>query len=125
MKNFTEINRALAAENTINSYALHVAGYIQKRRPELCWQACMYMAWRVAHCKHALREGTVAFSFIKLNGQIREAVGTTNLDLIPVEHHPSSGARSKNSEFATVAFYDLEKAEWRSFRTDFFIDMKS
>ena len=71
-----------------------------------------------------MRSGAVEFSFIKVHGQIRDAVGTTNLDLIPAEHHPSSGARSKNSEFATVAFFDLEKGEWRCFRTDFFIDLK-
>ena len=109
--------------STINSYALHVAGYIQKRRPELCWQACMYMAWRVAHCKYVLREGQVAFSFIKLNGQIRDAEGTTNLALVPEDKQPK-GLVPIQEQYATVAFFDLEKNEWRCFRTDFFIDLK-
>ena len=108
---------------TINSYALHVAGYIQKSRPELCWQACMYMAWRVAHCKYAMRSGAVEFSFIKVHGQIRDAVGTTNLDLIPEEKQPK-GLVKHDEQYATVAFFDLEKGEWRCFRTEFFIDLK-
>jgi hypothetical protein len=110
---------------TINQYALHVARYIQKRRPELCWQACMYMAWRVAHCKYAMRSDRVSFSFIKLNGQIRDAEGTTNLSLIPEDKHPKPTPMPKPTpNYATVAFFDLDKSEWRSFRTDFFIDLK-
>ena len=107
---------------TINQYALHVAQYIQNKRPELCWQACMYMAWRVAHCKYAMREGCVAFSFIKLNGQIRDAQGTTNLLLVPDDKQPKDLVPQKD-RYATVAFFDLDKSEWRSFRTDFFIDV--
>ena len=108
---------------TINQYACHVADFIRKKRPELCPQACMYMAWRVAHCKYAMREGRVAFSFIKLNGQIRDAEGTTKLDLVPADKQPK-GLIPQKDQYATVVFFDLEKEEWRSFRTDFFIDLK-
>ena len=108
---------------TINSYALHVADYIARQRPELSWQACMYMAWRVAHCKFAMRYLRVPFAFIKLNGQIRDAVGTTNLAYVPAEKQPK-GLVPIAEQYATVAYFDLEKEEWRSFRTDYFIDQK-
>lgn len=108
---------------TINQYALHVAGYIQSRRPELSWQACMYMAWRVAHCKYAMRTERVSFSYIKLNGQIRDTVGTTHLADVPADKHPK-GLVPPEDQFITVSYFDLEKQEWRSFRTDFFIDLQ-
>jgi len=111
---------------TINQYAFHVARYIQRNRPELSWRACMLMAWRVAHCKYAMRTDRVSFSYVKLNGQIRDAEGTTNLALIPSEKHPLSSAPDVRPEnYATVAYFDLDKNEWRSFRTDFFIDIKA
>lgn len=110
---------------SINEYALHVASYIAKQRPELCRQARFFMAWRVAHCKYAMRTARVSFSYLKLNGQIRDAEGTTNLADIPAEHLPSSGARRDSAEpYATVAYFDFARQDWRSFRTDLFIEQK-
>ena len=93
---------------------------ILKGRKITSSQALKY-AWWFESFRAKLASGVYRFSYFKIDGSIREAVGTTNLDLIPAEHHPSSGARSKNSEFATVAYYDLDAQGWRSFRLDLFI----
>ena len=61
-----------------------------------------------------LRQGVVAFGFKKLDGNFRTAVGTTNLGLIPREHHPKGGRESSSS---SVVFFDIEKREWRSLST--------
>ena len=60
-----------------------------------------------------LNEGKVEFSFTKINGEKRDAVGTTNLDLIPA----SDRTTITNSESSdTVTYYDLGKNAYRTFR---------
>ena len=106
---------------------MYAANHLKKENPVILKgrkitssQALKY-AWWFESFRDQLRTGVYRFSYFKIDGGIREAVGTLCMDLIPAEHHPSSGARSKNSEFATVAYYDLDKKAWRSFRLDLFI----
>ncbi len=106
---------------TTNQYALHVAAHIRKMRPDLCLQACMFMAWRVAHLKESLPYGYYKFSYKKTNGEIRVAIGTTMTLLIPSAKRPK-GIQKEEPNYATVAYYDFEKEEWRSFRTELFIE---
>ncbi len=58
-----------------------------------------------------LRKKIVNFEFIKLNGEIRPAKGTTMMKYIPKNQHPK-GIRPSSPKVAT--FYDLNKKEWRS-----------
>lgn len=58
-----------------------------------------------------LSKKIVNFEFIKLNGDIRPAKGTTNLRHVPGIDHPKGTGHSS----PTVAtFYDLKKQLWRS-----------
>ena len=61
-----------------------------------------------------LNEGTVQFAFKKLDGTLRTAVGTTNLDTIPLESHPSGNGESAPS---VVTYFDMGKNAWRSVST--------
>ncbi len=60
-----------------------------------------------------LNEGKVEFSFTKINGERRDAIGTTNLDLIPAADRTTI-TNSDNSD--TVTYYDLGKNAYRTFR---------
>ena len=54
----------------------------------------------------------VKFKYKKKDGSIREAVGTTNFDLVPEEHQPKlADARAAEG---LVKYYDTEKNGWRS-----------
>jgi len=59
-----------------------------------------------------LNEGTVQFAFKKLDGTLRTAVGTTHLESVPIEHHPS-GTGGVSSR-ASVRYFDIGKSAWRS-----------
>jgi len=61
--------------------------------------------------KARLREGLVEFSFVKKDGVLRRAVGTTNLRQIPADQHPK-GVREASPK--QVCFWDLLTGEWRS-----------
>lgn len=65
----------------------------------------------VPELRKLLRKHIVNFEFIKLDGEVRPARGTTMLKYIPKEDHPK-GIRPSSDAVAT--FYDLQKDAWRS-----------
>ena len=69
-----------------------------------------------------LNNRTVMVTFIKVNGERREMLCTTKLELVPPASHPKGG-RVPNPE--TKAVWDLNKQAWRSFRYDSVIDAKA
>lgn len=64
-----------------------------------------------AELKRRLHTGLVQFAFIKKDGVLRTAMGTTNLQHIPADHHPK-GVREASPK--VVCFWDLLTGEWRS-----------
>jgi hypothetical protein len=65
----------------------------------------------VPELRKLLRKSIVNFEFIKLDGEVRPAKGTTMLKYIPKEDHPK-GIRPSSDAVAT--FFDLDKEAWRS-----------
>lgn len=108
-----------------SAYALKIAHAMQKtdlkNHP---WKDLVRHAWYFVRFRKWLKEGIVVFSFIKLDGSIREARGTLHHMMIPIDDMPTS---SENYEpnFVTMAFYDIDKKAWRSFRFDKFVGFVS
>ena len=84
--------------------------------------------WMMVSLRTALQNGILRFRFVKLNGDIRDAKGTLHPLLIPGASSRQTGGaasaeegqREPAADFSTIAFFDLDKQEWRSFRiTDF------
>ena len=71
--------------------------------------------------KRALYEGIVLFEFVKRDGTLRHARGTTCPDLVPTDDTPK-GRRTPEQQALydrqTVAFYDIDRKGWRSMRID-------
>ena len=70
-------------------------------------------AMMIEQLKGKLRNGVAHFVFIKKNGEVREAFGTTNAT---VAAKYTNGNGISRDYFKTTAFFDIEKGEWRSFR---------
>lgn len=66
-------------------------------------------AWKVLKLSIRLKKETVSFRFKKVDGSIREAIGTLN-----VQYERKTDSAPK---FDTVAYYDLEANGFRSFKT--------
>lgn len=64
-----------------------------------------------ARLKELLSHGPVQFAFMKRDGSLRTAVGTTRLNVIPLQFHPKGKRPAPPS---VVAFFDLEKGAWRA-----------
>ena len=70
-------------------------------------------AMMIEDLKHKLRNGVAHFLYIKKDGTIREAWGTTNAALA---HKYTNGNGVSREIFKTTAYFDIEKSAWRSFR---------
>lgn len=64
----------------------------------------------------ALKSSVVKFTFTKLNGEKREARGTTNGDLIPEEYRTKYV--SKPSSNKVVTYFDLDVNGFRNVSVD-------
>jgi hypothetical protein len=65
----------------------------------------------IPELRQLLLKRIVNFEFIKIDGEVRPATGTTNMKYIPKEDHPK-GVGHSSPKVAT--FYDLKKNLWRS-----------
>ncbi len=68
----------------------------------------------IEQLKAKLRSGRIVkFAYLKSNGDVRIAYGTTHPDFI---RDKVCGWGESRENYATTAYYDLEKNAWRSFR---------
>ena len=65
----------------------------------------------VPELRSLLRKKILNFEFIKLDGEVRPAKGTTMMKYVPPSQHPK-GIRPSSPKVAT--FFDLKKDDWRS-----------
>lgn len=70
-------------------------------------------AMLIDNLKTKLANGVVHFIYLKKDGTLREAWGTTQSNIAKAK----TNGRGVNRElYSTTAYYDIEKGEWRSFR---------
>lgn len=67
----------------------------------------------VESLKRQMRNGVAHFIYQKKNGEIREAWGTTNASLAAKY---TNGCGLSRENYFTMAYFDVEKSGWRSFR---------
>ena len=63
--------------------------------------------------KTKMMQGVAHFAFIKRDGSLREAWGTIQSNIANAK---TNGRGENREQYATYAFFDIEKGEWRSFR---------
>ena len=93
-----------------NGTATRMAVIAQRTGSELMAGA---KAMMIESLKEKLRNGVAHFLYIKKDGTIREAWGTTNAALA---HKYTNGNGVSREIFKTTAYFDIEKSSWRSFR---------
>ena len=70
-------------------------------------------AMMIAQLKDKLAYGVAHFVFVKKNGEVREAWGTTNPSL--AQKHINGNGTNREC-YCTTAYFDIEKGGWRSLR---------
>jgi hypothetical protein len=71
-----------------------------------------------------LKEGLVHLQFKKVNGDLRNMIGTLSSEHIPEDKVPEEGKERKSNEELVVLF-DTEVNDWRSFRTENLVEYRS
>lgn len=70
-------------------------------------------AWKVIKLKIQLKRGEVSFKFKKVDGTIRTALGTLNLTV-----EKGEGNKTKAPNYGQIAYFDLQKGQYRSFKAE-------
>lgn len=68
-----------------------------------------------------IKLGELTFEYSKKDGSLRQAKGTTRLDLIPEGLHPKGGIKATKG----TPYFDIDINEWRSISTDSLIHVDS
>ena len=79
------------------------------------WRERVLKGWQLVRFRNQLGHGVFRFRYIKTDATIRVAYGTLKWDLIPLENRPVT-ASNRNAGFSTIAYFDLVRNEWRSFK---------
>lgn len=73
--------------------------------------------------KSKLHETSVVFKYKKVNGDIREAYGTLNIDIMGEENAPTN--KNYNISDDVIRYFDLNSNGWRSFRIENLISIEN
>lgn len=95
----------------VNSQSLKRAKVIAGRTDS--FKSGIIKAAMIAELKDKLNKGIAHFIFIKKNGEVREAWGTTSPSF--VEKYINARGMSREL-YNTTAYFDIEKCGWRSLR---------
>lgn len=88
------------------------------RRTSATWQKSLKRAWSVVKATLAMTKGKVEFCYLKMDGSLRNAVGTLrNIPITP------KGQKGNKSPHALVCYWDLECGAFRSFRVENFLEV--
>lgn len=96
------------------SEILSIAWQIRRQETSLTWGQCQSAAWKSIRLRSALRSGVVAFKYRKEDGEVRQALGTTNENLFRYENKGVSPV----TKVIVIKYYDIEVGDWRSCRAD-------
>lgn len=77
-------------------------------------------AMMIENLKTKLANGVAHFVFLKKNGEVREAWGTTKKELAASK---TNGRGESRENYCTTAYFDIEKGSWRSFRWETLIQV--
>lgn len=74
------------------------------------------IAWKVEKLIAQMKVGKAEFSFVKENGELRNATGT--LETGYVSKYWNGSSKSAGTKADVVKFFDVTVNQWRSFRVD-------
>ena len=97
------------------------------RTTECEWSEALQRAWDMFYVHRWLSHGIVKFVYVKSDGSIRAARGTLHPELIPEDKRPKGireaqiAAGVRKPDYRTIAYFDLDKRDWRAFSPAMFI----
>ena len=83
------------------------------------WSDMLRRAWYFVRFREMLKKSIMTFTYIKKDGELREARGTLSDLIIP--HDIVEKIKDQNEpNFSVITYWDIDAHDWRCFRiTDF------
>ena len=96
---------------------MRTAHVLQKGDDKYGQSFALKRAWWFESFRDALSNGFARFTYFKIDGTTRTALGTRSPSLIPVDKLPKGQLEINEWEdiVKAIPYFDLEKNEWRSF----------
>ena len=104
--------------------------HILYKTGEYSWSNALKIAWTIHYLRHYLNRGIVRFTYVKRNGELREARGTRCPELIPPSRSPKGIVQAeieqglRQPDYTSIAYFDLDKEAWRAFDIRMFVEAK-
>ena len=105
------------------SLVLTLAHAIQKRNPTMSFSDVQRQGWKVLRKVDLMKKGVTKFSFRKVNGELRQAVGKMDYSLDTLIFNGKD-----DKPLANIRYFDLTKDSdgnvkgWRSFRAELMLN---
>lgn len=97
----------------LKSKLFKIAHLLIKKAEVKSFSEALRKAWKAIKIYAGMLTGKVEFRFMKLDGSVRNAVGT----LHDIDYTPSPNAKPRQAPDEDVMrYFDLEKNQFRSFR---------
>lgn len=68
-------------------------------------------AWRIIKLQAKMKLGSVSFTFKKIDGSLRKAVGS-------LKDTPATVGSDKAKNYGVMTYFDVESNGWRSFKVE-------
>lgn len=75
------------------------------------FSVCLSKAWAVYRLIKRMRKGATSFTFEKKDGSLRRATGI-------LKDIPGTGSGSREENFKTVAYFDIDRNAFRCFKVE-------
>lgn len=82
------------------------------------WRECIIKAWQLYRLADNMRNGLVKFSYQKLDGTLRFAVGTLQGTSAGIS---VSGKKKTKPSYKIFSYFDIDKCQYRCFKVENFI----
>lgn len=90
-----------------------IAHAILRKAQVATWSEALKAAWKAVKVYTQMLVGNAEFSFRKVNGEIRKAIGT----LHDLDYTAKGTGTSSDKNADVICFWDVEKQAFRSFKS--------
>lgn len=88
---------------------------LKDKNESVTWSEAMKLAWAKTKIILSLKSGPFSFLFLNKEGKDRPANGTLNPSIISQYYQKKSTGKPRKTNPLVVAFFDLDKKQFRSF----------
>lgn len=89
-----------------------IAHAIYSEQTAKSFSEALKQAWKAIRVYSSMLVGKVKFQFRKVNGELRDAIGT----LTDIDYTPKGNGPRKPGPADVIKFFDVEKMQFRSFK---------